>query len=662
MNGGRGPGGKVGASAPAVSGTVVTPPEQAQSGKHAFPAQPVTRRTTNDAAAAGASPGFAMGAGSALVALALVLLGVISVQMLAGVRAYVGGESLYSKGQKNSVLHLLRYLETGEAAEYAGFEQAIAIPIGDRIARTELEKPGPDFARVRQGFVQGGNHADDIDAMVRLYRAFRRVPFMADAIAIWAEGDREVAALEALAQALRDERGAGPLASEREDELRQRILAIDTRLSRLEQDFSATLGSAARTIQHLLVGGTLLLALVLSAAAIGLARRSWRRLALSQQALLEGNERWELAAAAGDIGMFDWDLNQDHVRLDARARRIFGLGDDAPEALERARVRECVHPDDRERLDDALQRAIAEQRSVEHRYRIVRPNGEMRTLELGARAQPGGQRVVGFLWDVTSDVLAERLKVERNAAARASAAKSEFLSRVSHELRTPLNAVIGFTQLMLSDRADPPTPAQTERLRRVEQGGQYLLKLVEDLLALTHIEQGTVSARVENVDLRPLLESAIALLEPARAAREVAIELEAPAPVVVSADPTRLSQVLFNLLSNAIKYNRPQGRVGVELRAIDGWAVLGISDTGFGLAREQIEQLFQPFNRLGAEYSNVDGSGLGLVISRRLVEQFGGSIEFTSDPPRGSLVTVRLPLAATAQAPPAASEVQAASS
>jgi signal transduction histidine kinase len=595
--------------------------------------------------------GFAMVAGYAVVVVVLALLGVASVEMLAGVRAYVGGESLYSKGQKSATLHLLRYLRTGSDDDYLLFERALAVPVGDRIARVELEKPEPDFAVVRRGFLQGGNHADDLDSMIRLYRLFRRVPFMAEAIAIWTEGDREVQAIEAVARTLRAERRAGPLTAAREEVLRNQLLDINTRLDTLEQDFSATLGRAARITQRLLIAATVLLSALLAVLAVLFARRSWQRLDQSRRALAVGNERWELAAAAGDLGVLAWDFASDEVELDARARAHFGLAGGGARRVGRTQLREHVHADDRAALTAAIELALAERRNVDVRFRVVRldDGGDVRTLALAARSELTQRSLVGFVRDVTSEVQAERLEVERNAAARANAAKSEFLSRVSHELRTPLNAVMGFTQLLLSDRAEPPSAGQQARLERVAEGGSQLLKLVEDLLAVSQVEHERSRERVE---LRPLVEHAVALLEPQRHRRAVRVRIDAGdarEPLVVDADRGRLSQVMVHVLSNAIHYNSVGGQVQVQLRADGEQALVIVSDTGRGLEPHQVRELFQPFNRLGAERSGVAGSGLGLVVSRRLVEGMGGSLDFASDPPHGSRVTLRLPLRPQAQ-------------
>jgi PAS domain S-box-containing protein len=366
-----------------------------------------------------------------------------------------------------------------------------------------------------------------------------------------------------------------------------------------------------------------LLSALLAVLAVGFPRRSWRRLDQSHRALAAGNERWSLAAAAGDLGVLAWDFASDQVELDARALRQFGFAEEARH-VGRPQLLAHVHEDDRGALAAAVEQALLERRDVDLRFRVVRAGGDVRTLALGARAQSTQRSLVGFVRDVTSEVQAEKLEVERNAAARASAAKSEFLSRVSHELRTPLNA----------------------RLRRIAEGASQLLKLVDDLLAMAQADPGRSR---EGVELRPLVEHAVALLEPQRHRNTVIVKVDAREPLFVAADGGRLSQVLVHVLSNAIHGNSAGGHVRVQLEADGGDAVVIVSDTGPGLEPQQLRALFQPFNRPGAELAAMAGSGLGLVVSRRLVEGMGGTLDFTSEPPHGSRVTLRLPLLAAPQ-------------
>jgi PAS domain S-box-containing protein len=232
------------------------------------------------------------------------------------------------------------------------------------------------------------------------------------------------------------------------------------------------------------------------------------------------------------------------------------------------------------------------------------------------------------------------LKRARSAAEKANLAKSDFLSSMSHELRSPLNAILGFAQLLNSD-IPPPTASQTASIEQILHAGWYLLELINEILDLAQIESGKFALSSEPTSLSEVMGECQAMIEPLGQKR--GIDMTFPkfgVPCFVDADRTRLKQILINLLSNAIKYNRANGTVTVEaVRAGDSPERVRISvrDTGAGLPPEMIEQLFQPFNRLGQERSAEEGTGIGLVMSKRLVELMGGEIGVESTVGEGSV-------------------------
>ena len=237
------------------------------------------------------------------------------------------------------------------------------------------------------------------------------------------------------------------------------------------------------------------------------------------------------------------------------------------------------------------------------------------------------------------------LVVARDEAEQASRAKSEFLSTMSHELRTPLNAILGYSQLM---QLQPETSAaQRENLGEILKAGQHLLALIGQVLDLARVESGRVELDLEDVECRALLEDSLRLMRPAAGAAAITLMTEPhtlPATLWVRADPMRLRQTLLNLVSNAIKYNRPQGRVTIRLEAGAGESVrFTVADTGVGIPAARQSELFQPFNRIAARNSTIEGAGIGLFISRTLVEAMGGKIGFESHAGVGSTFWIELP-------------------
>ncbi|MES2860397.1 MAG: ATP-binding protein [Pseudomonadota bacterium] len=236
---------------------------------------------------------------------------------------------------------------------------------------------------------------------------------------------------------------------------------------------------------------------------------------------------------------------------------------------------------------------------------------------------------------------------QARALTSASQAKSDFLAGMSHELRTPLNAVIGFSELMrMNAAAEPLTRRQAQAVEQILASGQHLLALIEEVLDLARIEAGKLSMSVERVDPQLVVRQVCDNLRPqAEAAR---VTLRAPAPTAglgVVADRTRLRQVLINLVSNAIKYNREGGDVLVEVRQTASGVALSVHDTGVGIPEGRMGELFQPFNRLGRETSDVAGTGIGLAVSRRLAEAMEGRLEAASEAGQGSTFTLHLPVA-----------------
>ncbi len=336
----------------------------------------------------------------------------------------------------------------------------------------------------------------------------------------------------------------------------------------------------------------------------------------------------------------------------------------SPKELLGLYLADLVHPDDAASLQAGAEQVLQGQLAGHHREsRWMLPGGHVAHLSLHLHptraATETGEPITGLA--LVLDDIGERLHMAdllgtAREAEQASKAKTEFLSRMSHELRTPLNAMLGFAQLLRVDPRHPLNDTQRQKVAHIERAGAHLLAMMSDVLDLSRIEAGSLPMNLQVVPVASAVEEALSLISHqatdaqlqigAHVAEAVVVHPGLAAPLLsVQADPLRLRQVLVNLLSNAIKYNRPGGRVLIEAMPMDGEVLFNVSDTGPGMSPIQLSHLFEPFNRLGAERTSVEGTGIGLVIVKRLLDLMHGRVNVSSAPGTGSSFKVWLPQA-----------------
>lgn|GEM_PF-507827 len=721
----------------------------------------------------------------------------VSIQLLSSVRAYVTGESLYSKGQKDAQIYLLDYAEKQREEDYARFIAALAVPLGDRVARESLQQQPPDLDRARRGFLDGGNHPDDIDGLILMFRWFQHAPIMSKSIAAWTEGDRVIEQMRGLVGRARERILAGDPTAPAIGEMRVQGPVLNRRLTALENDFSAQLGEASRTVQRLLLGLNAAIAVLLTLTGLVFVRRTASRQASTEAEVVDRQESLQSLLDSAAEGLYGVDTEGRCTFINKAALTMLGyasesalLGRDVDALIHRLPAnrpnaygtRQALHSVDRrcwrqdgssfpveywahpivhdgavkgavatffdiservemqaalrrgelrmERLIDAVTDGVITvdgdgnvvlfNRAAEAMFRtpardaigasvarfIVDParaeepgsdrarSGSLPSPRTGPLHELTGVRFDGHrfpleaslsrldtergplttavLRDVSALHATQEEKRAREAVEASSRAKTDFLSRMSHELRTPLNAVIGFAQLLRMDTSRPLSAEQIERVKHVETAGEHLLALVNDVLDLARIESGEMAVTQEAVSVAAIVEEAANMVSPlvsdagieiflasgGRAAprRPASLIGEPPlaeSDVWVHADRVRLRQILVNLLSNAVKYNRPGGSVTLSWRALQGRCEVSVTDTGQGIPAQQLSNLFEPFNRLGAEDSKVEGTGIGLVLSRQLAEMMGGELQIASVFGEGTtaLLTLKTAIAPKVTAP-----------
>ncbi len=319
----------------------------------------------------------------------------------------------------------------------------------------------------------------------------------------------------------------------------------------------------------------------------------------------------------------------------------------APAELTGSSALEMIHPEDRPDAGALLQRTLEAPGAVGRlMYRVRHRDGGWRVMEATGKNLLDDPQVNGIVLtarDVTQRVTAaEQLEAARALAVAANGAKTEFLSRMSHELRTPLNAILGFAQLL---DADLDREADRESVEQILMAGRHLMRLIDEVLEISRIEVGQLSLSIEPLEVDQAVAEALLLVRPLATATRIALATPPPCRLLVMADAQRVRQILLNLLTNAIKYNRPDGNVTIRVKPFGDTVRISVVDSGRGIPRQGIHDLFTPFERLGAEHSGIEGTGLGLALSRRLAGEMSGTLTARSRRARGSIFRLTLPSA-----------------
>ena len=378
----------------------------------------------------------------------------------------------------------------------------------------------------------------------------------------------------------------------------------------------------------------------------------------TEKALRLSEARHERILAASNDGIWEWSIDKDNndgrFHTSHSCWRHLGYTEEEVDSLpenERLAIwRSHIHPHDLKKMQRALKRHFILKKPFDMEYRMFGHEGEMFWMRSRGQAVFNGQgRAIlmsGINVDVTKVKEAEdRVRKAKEDAERANNAKSNFLSSMSHELRTPLNAIMGFSQLSMHSEDIPLQ--QKERAQQVHSAGNHLLDLINDVLDLAQIEAGKISLFIEPVSPYRIIQECLSLLSSLAEQRAIRLFCYAGGyeDDCVLADSKRLKQSVLNLMSNAVKYNVEGGEVIVVLLREEGVLTISVEDTGDGIPKKRQGELFQPFNRLGAEHSSVDGSGIGLVITKELIEKMSGTIEYCDVSAKGACFKLHLPVA-----------------
>ncbi|HXZ01976.1 MAG TPA: ATP-binding protein [Stellaceae bacterium] len=579
----------------------------------------------------------------------ILILSLVAIEGVNATRAYVAGEDAYAKAQKHAALDLRRYVVWGQQAYLDSFRREIAVPIGDRIGRDALEAQPPDFAKAYAGFVQGRNDPRDILSQSRLFVWFSWwLPFDR-AIQDWRTGDRLVAELVGRADEIAAALAKGPFDSAQRDAFLAGINDIDDRLTRLEDDFSAHMGEAARAARDLAMFGLALGSVLLLTAGIGLAWRTFRIALRAEGRLAHSEQRFrDFAKVASD---WFWETDaQNRVAYFSGGADHDGTGD-AGSIIGKTLVELTRGEPAEESRCRHLEDVAARRPFRDFCYSYRRPDGGEQFWSLSGapvydhRGKFAGYRGTGS--EITRDVLAQRsLQHAKEQAETASRAKSEFLANMSHELRTPLNAILGFAEIIRDRLLGPVADRYAEYAQDIYSSGTHLLGIINDILDLSKVEAGRLELVEEIVDIQSIVKSVVLLLRERVATAGLTLKVELPdALLLLRADERKLKQVLMNLLSNAVKFTPAGGEILIRVAVeSERGVVIEVRDSGIGIAPGDIARALSPFGQVDSRLSRrYEGTGLGLPLARALAALHGGRLELESTPGQGTTARIVLP-------------------
>ncbi len=584
------------------------------------------------------------------VVASVVSLAGFGLELVSDARAYVSGESLWSKAQKDAVFHLQRYAETGNEADWDAYRQAIAVPLGDRRARLELDRPDPDWRALYEGFQAGGNHPRDIPGLARLYRRFSWAPYMREAIEIWREGDRYIARLTAAAKSLRVEvRGAGP--PERRRAWLAQVDSINLALRPLEDRFSAVLGAGARWLKQVVTLSMIGVACLLVGAGGWLSWRLAARARESAAALAESEARYRALVEDATYGIARVAASGQIEAANPALARL--LGYDAPAELQGLNLWREAGADPAEG-EAALAGVVGAGRfdGIEQTWK--RRDGHLVRVRISGRRVPDPGGGPGSLHLVVEDVTQQRALEDQLRQAQKMEAVGRLTGGIAHDLNNLLTAILGNAELLATEM--PPDQPQLRRdLDDLRQAAWRAAEMIRKLLAFARRE--TLSLRP--VEARRVVSEAIAILRHLLPANiEVRLENEA-GDQGIQADPVAVQQILLNLATNA-RDAMPRGgsltfRVAATQVEAQGtsdrpppwlapgrYVTIAVQDTGTGMDAETQARVFEPFFTTKPQGQ---GTGLGLAMVYGLMKQHRGFVRVESAPGKGATFTLYFPAA-----------------
>ena len=588
----------------------------------------------------------------ALVVLLLLVLATASLLTLSTLRAYVNGESLWPKAHQDAVFHLVNFARTGDASDRSRFDAAIAVVLGDRIAREEIAKRDFDYAIAEAAFVAGGNHPQDIPSMIVLLRHFDWVPFVERAVTVWKDADAQVdhliAAASRIDAAVRE--GAG---EQRLDELVREVVAIDDRVRPFEHAFSATLREGSRWTMRVLVATMTIAAATLLFFVVMQTRRLVHGAHAAEQALRASEARFRALTRLTADWYWQQDADLRFTSLDSGLGVLAGFDPSANIGKRRWEVPGLQFDEEalrRHRDDLAARRPF-------HDFEFRRADSGESPIWVSVSGEPrfdSRGRFIGYHGTgrvITDRKLAqlevERLNRELEARVRDRTGELESANReleafgysIAHDLAAPLRSINARVTALAEDHAASLGAEGQAAIGRVRDATVRMGQLIDEVLRLSMATRREMRRR--SVDIAAIANGIAADLATAHPRHPVAWRAANVPPADV--DPDLVAIALANLLDNAWKFTSRQRDASVELDAVhdDGGTWYRIRDNGVGFDAAYVDQIFKPFHRLH-DAREFPGTGIGLAIVERVIARHGGAIRAESCAGRGTTFSFTL--------------------
>ncbi len=556
-------------------------------------------------------------------------------------RAYINGESRYSKGQKDASLHLVVYINSGEPKYWVSFLEELKVPLGDSTARAGLLNNSTETI-IRNGFLAGENHVDDVNEMIWLFRNFKDVSFMKRAIQIWKQADAKIGALALVGEKVRQKTVSGSFSLQEKGSLSQEVGVLTSELTTLEREFSDVLGATARKINTYLFYANIFLTLVIIGSAGYYSTSMIKKLS-------NANEQFKETLHFGKMGSAELDLTTSNLTVSRELFQLLQVEVNKPQVFPLEQfLATYVDPIYLSTIKQKIREGLAginehSKSMVETEFEMITATG--RKIWIDAKGIFKGNTALGILHDVTEFKNAmealEKLLAEKEDLI---SVKDKFFSIVSHDLRNPVDTLHSFILLVENHIENLSKQEIKMMVRDVNKSFLDTKVLMNDLTTWGQSQMNSKGAVLVPVDLKKSIDFIIDFTKEISAAKQITISYSGPDTLTVFADRYQIDFIIRNLISNALKFTHRGGKIDISMQTDQEYVRLSIQDSGIGISQEAMKNIFQMGKVRSTKGTEGErGTGLGLVLIKGFLEKNSGQIAVESIQGKGTMFHVSLP-------------------